>query len=147
MQLSKTEFDSLVRIPWTERLDNDGRLFYTPVDETYTRLFNLDVLRQILVKKFKQQTAITRLPHYDVSAPIVLYPDLRLVLPSELEAIDYFYNMTIASPPTFIIDTSSSRALGFCILLFLIVTIVSVFCSRIHLKNNSFVRLLNSRII
>lgn len=63
MKLSVNEFKSLVHIKWLERINNDGQLFYTPVDEISTKLFNLDLLRKIIspnlkIKKQSQQFQI-----------------------------------------------------------------------------------------
>lgn len=87
MRLTQEEFNSLVKIQWLEKTTKDGIIYYSPVDEVSTRLFNLDLLKKILVTKFRAQPAIITIPNYDLSQPVLLFPDLTLKLPPELEII------------------------------------------------------------
>lgn len=88
MRLSEKEFKSLVRVQWIEKINKFGDLYYTPVDETSTRLFNMDLLKKIIAKRFQSQQAITSIPNYDISQPVILFPDLTLKLTPDIEIIN-----------------------------------------------------------
>lgn len=106
MRLTVEEFSALRPIQWTSRVSLDKRIYYTAVNATYTRLFNLDVLRKIIAPKFASQTAIVRLNNYNIDRPIVLRSDLELELPDDVETVVYFANAAASlSAATGIADT------------------------------------------
>lgn len=90
MKLTVEEFNTLRPIQWTSRVSLDNRIYYTAVNATYTRLFNLDLLRKIIAPKFASQMAIVRLNNYNIDRPIMLRPDLELELPDDVETAMYF---------------------------------------------------------
>lgn len=92
MKLSVDEFQKIRTIQWSNRIMDDGTMYYTPVDEISTNLFNLDLLRLIIAPKFKTQQAITNIPNFDPKQPVILLPNLELKVSPEVETAMYFAN-------------------------------------------------------
>lgn len=132
MRLTQEEFNSLVKIQWLEKTTKDGIIYYSPVDEVSTRLFNLDLLKKILVTKFRAQPAIITIPNYDLSQPVLLFPDLTLKLPPELEIISNT-SLAIKRDKTniFMINMSLNRV----VLVFLLIISTVIVIITIHAKH------------
>lgn len=96
MKLSVEEFKKIRTVQWSSKIMNDGTMYYTPIDNVSTNLFNLDLLRLVIAPKFKIQQAITDIPNFDPTQPVIMLPNLELKVSPELETAMYFANK---SPP------------------------------------------------
>lgn len=97
MKLSVDEFKKIRTIQWSNRIMDDGTMYYTPIDEISTNLFNLDLLRLIIAPKFKTQQAVTNIPNFDPKQPVILLPNLELKVSPEVETAMYFANRSTNS--------------------------------------------------
>lgn len=92
MKLSIDEFKKIRTVQWSSKMMNDGTMYYTPIDTVSTNIFNLDLLRLVIAPKFQMQQAITNIPNFDPTQPVVLLPNLELKVSPDLETAMYFAN-------------------------------------------------------
>lgn len=92
MKLSVAEFKKIRTVQWCSKIMSNGTMYYTPIDNVSTNLFNLDLLRLVIAPKFKTQQAITNISNFDTTQPVILLPNLELKLSPDIETAMYFAN-------------------------------------------------------
>lgn len=93
-------------------MSDDGRSYYTAIDATFTKLFNLDLLRKVIAPRLQKQNAITHVRNFDVNRPVVLRTDLELELPDELETLCYFSEIANHRKVTFEFNVFGNKILN-----------------------------------
>lgn len=98
MFLTQFEFNNKIRkFKWHIK-EIGNKNYYTLHGETDTHLFWYDFMKNIFAEKFKNQQAITNISVFDITQPVFITKDFELLLPSELETINYFSQNNKSSP-------------------------------------------------
>lgn len=104
MRLALDEFKRIRPLLWSVRQIGDN-VYNTVIGETATRLFWLDFVRLVFAPKFRAQRAIARVDNFDVTQPVLLTDDLRLIVPRDIETVAYYAdNAGLGPPKTFVVS-------------------------------------------
>lgn len=146
MRLTIEEFKTLRTVQWVSRTStDDDRVYYTPVNELSTVLFNLDLLRKILAPKFSKQNTVVNIEHFDVTVPMVLRPDLTVELPTAFETAIFFAEQ-IKSDTNSILSTKKS--LNFTLATTIIIySVITLFMFLMRTFSPTVVGILSQKII
>lgn len=121
------EYRKIRPLQWAQRQIGDD-VYYTPLNETYTRLFWNDFIRYIFAPKFAKQNSIKTISEFDVTQPALITADLSIRLPAILETIAYLGdNQDESVATTFSIKISSNVALLISLVILILLGISSLF--------------------
>lgn len=121
MRLTGQEFARIRPLQWVLR-EYGGAVYNSPADQTSTRLFWLDFMRNVFAPKYAAQHGVTFINEFDTTQPVMLSDDLKLKLPTTLETAMYFANNQTLPPQTFVFDRLSRTA----VLIFVVVVFVAL---------------------
>lgn len=109
MRLSRQEFARIRPLQWVLR-EYGGVAYNSPADQTSTRLFWLDFMRNVFAPKYASQRGVTSINEFDATQPVMLSDDLNLKLPTMLETAMYFANNQTLPAQTFVFDRLNRTA-------------------------------------
>lgn len=136
MRMTVEEFHRIRPLQWTIR-EFGNAAYNTTVDETETRLFWLDFIRNVWAPKFAAQRAVTSVSNFDVTQPVLLTNDLNLKLPAVLETVAYHADNS-EKPKTFALPFSQLTVFIVGILAMISLLIVSVIFSSKQTSSTSY---------
>ncbi|MGI4816552.1 MAG: hypothetical protein ACRYE7_01010 [Janthinobacterium lividum] len=146
MRLTIEEFKTLRAVQWISRTSCDDRVYYTPVNEVSTVLFNMDLLRKILVPKFSKQNTVVNIENFDVTVPMILRPDLTIELPTDFETAMFFAEQRLSDTNNSILSTRVSLNFTFVITI-IIYSFIILFIYLMQNFSPEVVKIFSNRII
>lgn len=146
MKMTIEDFNKVRPLQWTIR-EYGSTIYNTPIDQTETRLFWLDFMRNVFAPKFSNQQAVTYIASFDVTQPVLMTDDLTLKLPTQLETVIYYAdNKTL--PKIFSINNVSNVTATFVgVVVLLILLVVSVVFSGEKSSSSSSSSSLRNKIV
>jgi len=145
MRLTIEEFKTLRTVQWVSRTSTDDRVYYTPVNEVSAILFNLDLLRKILVPKFSKQNMVVNIEHFDVTVPMILRPDLTVELPTAFETAIFFAEQSKSDTNSIL---STKKSLNFTLAITIIVySVIILFMCLMQTFSPTVVGIFSQKII
>ncbi|UBZ25570.1 PIF-6 [Crangon crangon nudivirus] len=127
MQLTKEYLAGLLErniIPvaqWSYKIIDNVECFHIK-NPVYCNVFWVDMWYYYLAEKFKMQAMVTNLQDQDLTVPVILSVDLRLIsAPISLQNVYYYATQTVttAVATPFIINISSTSVLIISLIVFL----------------------------
>lgn len=138
MRLTKEEFKRIRPIEWVVR-DVGGQMYNVPINQTFTKLFWLDFMRNVFAPKFKQQNGITAIATFDLERMVMLTDDLELELPTPLETAMYYANNADKLPINFMIPVLQIVPFALALMMLCVLLVVAIF---VRPRDNSTYRLI-----
>lgn len=91
MILTEEQLNGQIRPLQWKLKEYNGKLYRTTLSMNDTQLFWIDFIRNIFVPLFSSQKAITRLPAFDTTTPVLLEDVTNnLYLSTQLESVVYY---------------------------------------------------------
>lgn len=109
MRLTGQEFARIRPLQWVLR-EYGGVAYNSLADQTSTRLFWLDFMRNVFAPKYAAQRGVTSINEFDTTQPVMLSDDMNLKLPTMLETAMYFANNQTLPAQTFVFERLNRTA-------------------------------------
>lgn len=114
-------------------------MYNVPINQTFTKLFWLDFMRNVFAPKFKQQNGITAIATFDLERMVMLTDDLELELPTPLETAMYYANNANRLPLNFMLPVMQIVPFALALMMLCVLLVVAMF---VRPRDNSAYRLI-----